>query len=84
MPVHTRDVRVNGVIVAMYDDLAEHRFSPMRATLGFLERSPFTIPRDDSPERREAFKRLREAGVEAIPLYESEAVAAGIEWEEVT
>ncbi len=69
-------VRVNGVVVDMFDDTKNHKFFPMRATLQFFRTSPY------ANADLEALTRLHEAGVKTLPLVKSEAEAAGIVWEE--
>lgn len=73
-----RRVIVNDVEVDFYDDEAPDPGAvlPMRAPLELYERCPGAV----SPG---AIQRLREAGVEELPLYATSAREAGIAWREI-
>src|SRR5205085_1217879 len=71
-----RQVIVNGVRIDFFDDLDPidpGSTLPMRASLDVYA----LVPEASS---REALARLREAGVEELPLYASRAVASGVAW----
>ena len=78
----TRKVVVNGVSIDLFDDEAMRRGEgtsrvfPIRATLDWLAQQ--TV----APQDPEALRRLREAGVEHVPLYLSEARTNGVEFAE--
>lgn len=76
MPL-TQKVLVNGVTVDFFDDTKPATMFPMRATLSFIEDSPYA---EANPE---AIAALRKAGVESLPLYRTQAEKAGVEWEEI-
>lgn len=71
-----RTVTVGGVEVELFEDTKPSRIAPMKVALGYWAECS-----DDFTA--EEITRLHLAGIEALPVYETELLAAGIKFEEL-